>query len=301
MTKKIFLLLFLILFSPLNDLQTRAEFFYSPTVIIVPAPNGKGESTVKISNPMGRATKVQLSLREWDILPDNRMVFRPYSEEDKNSILNYIQISPRQLTLAPKQDKIVRIATNIPPSFENKEYKLTLNMLEFNSDFKDIKTNDADRKYGLVVNKEVKAGAYIWKGSPAELKTNLQVKKISAEKIKTTDNKTVFGVKYQLTYENTGNIHDRRTIGIRLTNAETGKVEVELQKIGILVAYPTTTEPITFSSAFTIPKESDPTGSINPDKNYEVEFFLTERQVYNSEALDKKRPNPVIKLEKVKI
>ena len=110
---------------------------------------------------MGRATKIFISATEWEITQGNRMVYKKYDENDPSSVLNYIKSSPRQLNLAPKQEKIIRIACNLPASFENKEYKITLNMMEPGADRKAIDTGDPTREFGLSVNKEIKASTYI--------------------------------------------------------------------------------------------------------------------------------------------
>ena len=103
-------------------------------------------------------------------------------------------------------------------------------------------------------------------------------------------------VKYKLTYENLGNIHDRRTIGIRLFDADTGALVQEISKVGILVGFPAKPqEPITFESAFTLPKEVD------ASKNYDIEFVLVPRFAYKVEALDPMKNRPNIKTEKIHI
>ncbi len=274
-----------------------AEFYYEPTVLILPAPSGRSTTAVKITNPMGRSTRIQLSLSEWEIDKNNRMIFKPFNENDPDSIINYVKLSPRQITLGPKQQKVVRIATNLPASFADREYKLTLNMLELEAERKNIETGDKSRKFGLVVNKEVKASTYIWKGQAKDLKSNLEIKSISAKK--TNVNKLLtssFTLEYKLTYENTGNIHDQRTVGIRLFDAETGSLVQEIGKIGIMIGYPTkSNEPITFESAYSLPKELD------AKKTYDVEFILVPRFPHKVEATDPMQRRSVVKSNRIRI
>jgi len=296
--KKVIFFLQIVIIVFLSYCPAQAEFFYEPTVIILAAPGGRGDTAVKITNPMGRATTVLLTASEWEITQNNRMVYKKYDEKDPNSLLNFIKISPRKLTLAPKQEKMVRIACNLPAGFENKEYKITLNMTEPGAERKKLETEDVTREFGLVVNKEIKASTYIWKGQNKELKSNLQLAKTSAIKNKVTNEMLTagFAVNYKLVYENTGNIHDRRTIGIRLFDATTGALVHEVAKVGILVAFPTKAgEPITFKSAFTVPKE------IDPEKNYDIEFVLVPRFAYKVEALDPMKKRAIIKSEKIRI
>lgn len=296
--KRALLFLKIIFLTALLSLSAQAEFFYEPTVIIIPAPGGKGNTFVKLSNPMGRPTTIFLSATEWEVADGNKMVNKKYDENDSNSILNYVKISPRQLTLAPKQEKIVRIACNLPASLENKEYKLTLNMLEPGSERKTIDTGDATREFGLKVNKQIKASTYIWKGQNQDLKSNLKITNFSVTKNKISQDALSMGlsVRYKLTYENSGNIHDRRTVGIRLFDADTGSLVQEISKVGILVAFPTKPEEsINFESSFTLPPEVD------SNKNYDVEFVLVPRFAYKVEALDPMTKRQLIKSEKLNI
>ncbi len=261
-------------------LQAQAEFFYDPIIVILQAPNGKGDAVVKVINPMGKPTRVQLSLTEWESSKDNTPVIKA-RKEGEESILDYIKLSPKQINLAPKQEKVIRIACNLPTSYENKEYKLILSMLEIGSDRKALDIPDAQRSYGLIVNRESRAATYIWKGRDQDLKSELSIKEAIAKKEdfneaqrkidKKADLPPKFGISYTLNYQNTGNIHTRQTVGVRFYEPQ-GKLVLEIPKVGIMPAFPTKAdEAFNFHGSFVIPPELD------ASKPYELEFVMIER------------------------
>jgi hypothetical protein len=274
MKQRLLSICFLIL--ALTPLMAKAEFFYTPLYVIVDAADGRGASAITISNPTGTAARLQLSLSEWEMSPKNEVVVTE-RKEGQESVLDYVKINPMQFTLAPKQKKVIRIATALPTSYENKEYKLLLNMLEIGADRKSL---DAPDKYtfGIVVNKQISAGAYIHKGAKSSFRANLNIKdlKVSRDlkRINLDPKKDpkseveVAIVKFALSYENTGNAHARKDVGARFYDVGGGLVAEE-RKIGGFVAVPTKeNEVITYSGAFDLPEKLDKT------KPYEVEFVL---------------------------
>lgn len=262
------------------SLQAQAEFFYDPIIVILQAPNGKGDASVKISNPMGKPTRVQMSLMEWEPSPDNTPIIKKVKEGEE-SVLNYIKLSPKQINLAPKQEKVIRIACNLPTSYENKEYKLILSMIEIGSDRKALDIPDSQRSYGLLVNRESRAATYIWKGRDQELKADLLISEVKAKKEdfdeiqrkadKKPDLPQKMGISYTLSYKNTGNIHTRQTVGVRFYEPD-GKLALEIPKVGIMPAFPTKEDQtFNFHGSFVIPPEIDAT------KAYDLEFVTIER------------------------
>ncbi|MDX1920632.1 MAG: hypothetical protein SFU25_07875 [Candidatus Caenarcaniphilales bacterium] len=248
------------------NLASDAEFLYEPVVLSINASGGKGVSVVKFSNPFQNPARIQVSLSEWNVKQGNKYDLLP--KDDPNSILKYIKISPAQFTLEPGKTRNVRIATSIPASFDDKEYNLFFQMLEIGADRKILDGPTDAQTLNLNINRQTNAGMYVRKGSG--FKCDLQVPSVNATKEHFQDKdveKTI--LHYDVTYTNSGNVHTRKDIGIRIFDPS-GAVIFEKKYTDTLIAFPTSqTGPITISKKYTLPERLDKDGS------YEVEFGFT--------------------------
>lgn len=271
----------------LQAMPTQAEFLFKPLFLVVDAPKGKATGSVTISNPFEKPARIQLSMDEWQINENNEFNILEKSKTEE-SILKHVRITPRQFTIQPNETKTVRIAARIPNSYPDKEYKLFLNMLEIGADRKSMDMGQADQAFGLVINKQFRAGTYIRKGSPSELKSDLSVSSIEAA------GKEGAIAKYKMTYQNKGNIHVRKDIGVRFYEAGTSNLAYEVPFAGVLIAFPseTATGSITVEKSIRLPE------SLDAEQNYDVELILVDSiEDKNSQAQN----NPVITTDRFEI
>lgn len=210
------------MFKPLNALcilllalaniqSVKAEFLYNPIYNVINAPNGVGSASVTISNPTNRTVRMQLSLTEWHMSSNNEVIIDE-PKEGIDSAIDYIKLNPRQFTLGPMQKRVVRLACALPANFPDREYRLLLNMLEIGAERQEL---DAPDKYsfGLIINRQISAGTYVRKGKPGFLAADLKIKALEAK----LQGKTV---DYTITYQNLGNRHTRRNIGVKFFDSK---------------------------------------------------------------------------------
>jgi hypothetical protein len=279
MTTKRILSFFVLISILLSTANVKAEFLYDPVVILINSPGGKGALAVTFVNPFKKPARLQISLNEWESTDNNSYVIKE-RKEGAESILNYIKVSPQQFTLAPNQKKIVRIATAIPSSYPDGEYKLFLSMLEIGADRKVMELNGESTtksSIGLNINKQINAGTYVRKGAQGVFKCDLSIPKVTAEKVlfeatidekdpKKKEKKVM--IKYHISYQNIGNVHTRKDIGVRFF--DNGTLAYETAYTGLLVAYPTKPgQTVVSSGSFLLPEK------LSPDKNYDAEFVFS--------------------------
>jgi P pilus assembly chaperone PapD len=252
-------LLFLCGLLLLSLQRSAAEFTFSPINLIVEAPSGRGESNIYLYNPTNKAVRLQLSLSEWEVSNTNEILIN--ERNDRDGVGEYIKLSPQQFTLAPKEQKIVRIACDLPEKLPNKEYKLFLNMLEIGSERR-ITESSEKVKAGIVVNKLVSIGTYLHKGDPTAFRSDLNIKTLGA---KTEQQQLV----YTLTYENTGNMHAR--VGLVLKFYDAQNILLAERKVSGLLALPTAGKgSITYSDQYEL------TGGLAQGTARQVEFIFTD-------------------------
>jgi Pili and flagellar-assembly chaperone, PapD N-terminal domain len=267
--KSIFFFSLLLAFAFFN-FSAKSEFLYEPIIIPINAPDGKGVTSVKISNPFDAPARIQLSLTEWEVTEGNGIKLKD-KKTGEESILNYLKISPLQFTLTPKQEKVIRIASAIPNNYPDGEYKLFFNMLEIGADRKMINDEQSNQKLGLSINKQINAGTYLRKGREFTCDLKVPTVKISRQNIKDGEvEKTQ--IQYDITYQNTGNVHTRKDIGLRIYETG-GKVLFEKKYINTLIAYPSDSvnPSMTVSKSFILPIDNP----LNPNQKYEAEFGFT--------------------------
>ncbi len=273
--KKIFLFFLL---SALSVVSVKADITYNPLYVVIYAPNGNGFASMNITNPTNSPVRMQLGILEWEFTPENEIKILE-RDPGKESIADYIKISPKQFTLPPMQKKVVRIACNLPASYEeNKEYKLLFNMTEIGADrkvFEGPGSEGGKASYGLIINKAVNAGTYIRKGQAAAFKAIIDYKDLSA---KLSNGQ----VKYQFKYQNTGNIHGRREIGVKFYKGD--KLVYEKPGVGGLIIFPNPEAPKTLQADFDFPKDK-----LDENEKYDVEFVIKDDSL---EALTGKADKP---------
>ena len=264
-----------------------AEFLFKPLFLVIDAPKGKATGSITISNPFEKPARLQLSMNEWDINSQNEFEILEY-DKDQESILKHVRITPRQFTIKPNETKTVRIAARLPKDYEDGEYKLFLNMLEIGADRKSLDVGQADQAFGLVINKQFRAGTYIRKGDPASLKSKLDIAGIESTG---TEGQVA---KYNLKYTNTGKVHVRKDIGVRFYEAGTEKLAYEVPFAGVLIAFPTNgeVEDITVEKSIRIPE------TLDQNAKYDVELVLVDS--IEDEA-SRAQNNPVIVTDRFQI
>lgn len=272
----------------LPNTPSSAEFLFKPLFLIIDAPKGKATGSVTISNPFEKPARLQLSLSEWQVNDKGGFDIVENGDEGFKGVAKNVRITPRQFTIKPNETKTVRIATRIPSDYADGEYRLFLNMLEIGADRKDIaNVGNADQAFGLVINKQFRAGTYIRKGKPSALNSNLDV--LDVKPIQ-KENRVV---KYHLQYTNTGNIHVRKDIGARFYDGS-GKLVHEVPFSGVLIAFPTNDNVplITATKSIRIPDE------LEANQDYEVELILVDSIEDES---SRSQNNPVIVTKKFKL
>jgi P pilus assembly chaperone PapD len=252
----------------------KAEFLYEPVVVSINAPSGRGSTVVQFSNPFKKPARIQLSLSEWDHAQGNKPVKK--TKDVPQSIVPFVKVSPLQFTLEPGKQKKVRIATAIPADYAKKEYNLFLEILEIGADRKSMDGPAENQTLNLNINRQTNAGLYIRKDAKT---CELQIPEVSVKRQDLTleekdkDGKNInvvkTALKYKVTYTNTGDVHTRKDIGIRVVDSAGGLV-FEKKYTDTLIAFPTaSTGPITIEKQFYLPEKLDPKGE------YEVEFGFT--------------------------
>ncbi|MDJ0626149.1 MAG: hypothetical protein QNJ31_07270 [Candidatus Caenarcaniphilales bacterium] len=210
------------------------------------APKGRGSSSVTISNPTQQPVRIQLSLSAWEMTDESKIIIKD-KDESKGSVIDFVKMNPRQFTIEPFKKRVIRIAAAIPPNFEDGEYRLLLNILEIGAQRK--KLNAPEKfNFGLIINRQVSAGTYVRKGNPANLDSDLNIKSID---LKRDGNK----INYTITYQNNGNIHTRRSLGVKYFD-NSGLLIAEKKRQGGFLAIPTINDTSrSYSSGFAIPDE----------------------------------------------
>lgn len=281
-------------------MPAKAEFLFDPLFVIIEAKDGSGSASLKVSNPFEKPARIQISFDEWELTDDNSFKVVKRADNDEKAVIQYIKASPKQFTIMPGEEKVIRIACKLPSNFEDKEYNLFLNLLEIGAERKSANSgSEANKKsFGLIINKEFKAGTYIRKGSPEALKTNFQVKDLKFEKrekrvitdpkdpkrrIETDEQE----VQYKIIYTNTGKAHIRKDLGLRIFN-EAGALINEVPFVGTLVAFPSNGRAITAEKSFPVPNDLK-------DKNFSFQLIIVD-------GLEDKtgENNPPIKTDTVK-
>ncbi len=249
--------------------SAKSEFLYEPIIIGINAPAGKGVTSIKITNMFTVPARIQLSLSEWEVTAGNNIKMKERKAEEE-SILKYLKVSPLQFTLGPKQQKVVRIAAAIPANYPDGEYKLFFNMLEIGADRKMIQTAETNQKLGLSINKQINAGTYLRKGNNFTCDLKIPSVKVTRKNIKEGETEKT-EIKYDITYQNTGDVHTRKDIGLRIYGAG-GEVLFEKKYINTLIAYPAdkANPTMTISKTFVLPIDK-----LNPNQNYEAQFGFT--------------------------
>jgi len=264
----------------------KADITYSPLYVLIYAPNGNGFGSMNITNPTGQPVRMQLDLLDWEFT-DNGEVRILEKDPSKESITKYIKISPRQFTLPPMQKKVVRIACNIPSTYpDNQEFKLLLNMTEIGADrkmFEGPGSETGKATYGLVINKAVNAGTYVRKGAPANFKTDIRFNNASIQR---SGNEVL----YKFEYQNLGNMHGRREIGVKYFD-KAGKLVYEQPSVGGLIIFPNPDKPKVWESSFTFPSDK-----ISADSEYDIEFVIKDDSL---EAINGSKPDPVYNSGKI--
>lgn len=242
---------------------SQAEFTFNPLFVVVDAPSGKATGSITISNPFEKPARIQISMSEFEVNESNEFTIIE-KDKSKDTVLKHVRITPRQFTIKPKETKTVRIATRIPGSYPDGEYKLFLNMLEIGADRKEAAAGDDEQAFGLVINKQFRAGTYIRKGK--DLKSDMKVVRIAPTE---TEGSVA---KYQLTYQNEGKIHVRKDIGVRFYEQGTEKVVHETPFSGVLIAFPTSEnlDQVTVEKSIRIPD------SLDASKKYDAELILVD-------------------------
>ncbi len=286
--KKILSFLLSFIFCMLFSERAFSEFLFSPTIVVIDAPAGMGATSVEISNPMNKPVRLQLSLGEWDMDKDGRIIA---TEKEQEQITQYIKITPMQFTLLPDQKRKVRIACSLPFDVENKEYKLFLKMLEISADRKEFSSNNKQYRMGLNVNKEMQVGTYIRKGPESSLYANIKFKDFEVKKNKDDSGKLKFS--YNFKYENEGNIHKRKKVGARFFDAQ-GNVFWETKELGSFIVVPTPKDSsIKYGNTVYFPDEE------KFSKASEIQFVFIDKSVRESDSVEKLDDN--IFSERIKI
>ncbi len=279
-------LLFCIILAP-NALKSNADITYNPLYLIIYAPNGNGFASMNITNPTNSAIRMQLGTTDFE-LSDDLDVKILEKEPGKESITDFVKITPKQFTLGPQQKKVVRIACNLPANYEaNKEYKLLFTMTEIGADRKLIPGPDSETgkvSYGLIINKAINAGTYIRTGQPTAFHFDLNLTDFSAS-MKGSE------VEYKFNYQNTGNIHARQSIGIKFYDRSSGKLVGEKANVGGFMVFPNPNKTHKLDSSFTFPSEK-----LSNSGNYEIEFVIADDSL---ESVSSGKPRKTITSPKV--
>lgn len=216
-------IIYFCIFAILTLSVEAAGFVYDPLQIILKATHD-GHSTEKVVfyNPSSKPTRLQLSFSEWEISDISEIKILEQSE-----IIDYIKANPQQFTLAPFEEKEIKITCLLPSNYDDKEYKLFLNILEIGYD---RKANDNNlEKNKKLVNKQIRAGTYIRKGNLAE--GNLKIQEINVRREKNNN------FKYEILYENHGLMHMREPFEIAFYDQKNNLIGK--QNLGFLIAFPT--------------------------------------------------------------
>ncbi len=260
--------LFLLQFA----LCSKADITFNPLYLVVYAPGGNGYGAMTITNPTQQPVRLQLGILEWEFTPDKDIQIKQ-KEPGKETLSDFVKISPKQFTLAPLQKKVVRVACNLPSSYPaNAEYKLLFNMTEIGADRKMIDgpgSAEGTATYGLVINKAINAGAYIRTGKPDAFKFDLKFSNFSA-KLNGDD------IEYQFDYQNSGNRHAREDIGVKIYD-QSGKLVLEKPSVGGLVIFPEGDKSSNLKTSFAFPQDK-----LSRTENYSLEFVFTDNSLEGS-------------------
>lgn len=245
--KKIIWFWFFLIFAA----QAQATgFVYSPLQIILKTDdNGHAKQEITFYNPSAKPSRLQLSFSEWEIDEISQIKIL-----ERTEILDYIKANPQQFTLAPFEEKTIKITCLLPSNYDDKEYKLFLNILEIGYDRK-AQNNNPEEKF---VNKQIRAGTYIRKGNLSELKDNLKIEEINLRYEKNN-------FKYEILYKNLGAVHIREPLEAVFYD-EKGNL-IGKQNLGFLMAFPTQINSLrTFNGQFSF-------NSLKKVKNIEFNFL----------------------------
>lgn len=202
----------------------KAEFAFSPLTSTIEAIDGQGQSTLVISNSSDKPIRLQISFSEWDVKENNEIFIL-----NSSALTQYLKASPKQVTVPARQAQKVRISVSLPKDQPvKKEYKFLTNILEIN-DERSLSI-EAKSNINFKMNCLISSALYVLNGKSEDFKADFSIKDIL---LKQKDEK----FKYQLDYENSGNVHIREIIKIRIYNLQNEPVAERY--LGSLIAFPT--------------------------------------------------------------
>jgi P pilus assembly chaperone PapD len=141
-------------------------FTVSPLLTIADSKGGQSKNSITVTNNGKEPLRMRVYTENFTY--DRQKGFVTISNHDRSAI-QYLQFSPRELVVPPGVTRNIRVASTLPPSLPDGEYRVVL----FLEDLKEKKLQNNANNNPVVMKARVASVFYISKGSgSADLQAN---------------------------------------------------------------------------------------------------------------------------------